>query len=127
MVVTTLISVLLYDVPGVFHAVFGWTTPLLGFHDPLHPEFTDALHEWCAVTLTLTLTLTLTPVLTPVLTPPLTLTRRGHPYWRHGFPHTGGLLGAQGAGVGLDAESAALVRVAVVALTSTEVSIAVYV
>jgi len=46
MIVTTLISVLLYDVPGVFHVVFGWTAPLLGFHDPLHPEFTDALHEW---------------------------------------------------------------------------------
>ena len=35
------------QVPGVFHVVFGWSTPLLGFHDPLHPEFTDALHEWC--------------------------------------------------------------------------------
>ena len=46
MLVTTLVSVLLYDVPGVFHVVFGWTTPFLGFHDPLHPEFTDALHEW---------------------------------------------------------------------------------
>ena len=60
------------QVPGVFHVVFGLTTPLLGFHDPLHPEFTDALHEWCApcrpntlahtptLTLALTLTLTLT-------------------------------------------------------------------
>jgi hypothetical protein len=39
-------SVLLYDVPGVFHTVFEPFTFLLGFHDPLHPEFTDALHEW---------------------------------------------------------------------------------
>ncbi|EOD38039.1 hypothetical protein EMIHUDRAFT_97935 [Emiliania huxleyi CCMP1516] len=59
-------TVLLYDVPGVFHAVF---KPTAGFHDPLHPEltgarrpgaasepalplprrhpeFTDSLHEW---------------------------------------------------------------------------------
>merc|ERR1719482_1379587 len=35
-------SVLLYDVPGVFHTVFEPFTFLLGFHDPLHPEFTDA-------------------------------------------------------------------------------------
>ena len=34
------------QVPGVFHVVFGPSTFLLGFHDPLHPEFTDALHEW---------------------------------------------------------------------------------
>ena len=52
--------------------------------------------------------------------------RRGHPYWRHGFPHTGGLLSAQGAEPGLDSDSA-LIGVAIVALTSTEVSITVFV
>jgi len=46
LVLTLVVSVVLYDVPGVFHAVFGPLTVLLGFHDPLHPEFTDALHEW---------------------------------------------------------------------------------
>jgi hypothetical protein len=40
------VSVLLYDVPRVFHFVMAPTKPLLGFHDPLHPEFTDELHEW---------------------------------------------------------------------------------
>mmetsp|Transcript_27221 Transcript_27221/g.87400 ORF Transcript_27221/g.87400 Transcript_27221/m.87400 type:complete len:555 (+) Transcript_27221:154-1818(+) len=40
------VTVLLYDVPGVFHTVFKPTAGLLGFHDPLHPEFTDSLHEW---------------------------------------------------------------------------------
>merc|ERR1712216_923507 len=43
---TTALAVLLYDVPGPFHAIFGPATFLLGFHDPLHPEFTDSLHEW---------------------------------------------------------------------------------
>jgi len=43
---TTALAVLLYDVPGTFHAIFGPATFLLGFHDPLHPEFTDSLHEW---------------------------------------------------------------------------------
>jgi len=46
-IVTTLaLSVLLYDVPGVFHVFMSPLNFLLGFHDPLHPEFTDALHEW---------------------------------------------------------------------------------
>lgn len=40
------VSVLLYDVQGVFHFVMAPTKALLGFHDPLHPEFTDELHEW---------------------------------------------------------------------------------
>jgi len=44
--VATAATVLLYDVPGVFHTVFAPTKALLGFHDPLHPEFTDSLHEW---------------------------------------------------------------------------------
>jgi len=40
------VSIVLYDVPGVFHAVMSPLGFLLNFHDPLHPEFTDALHEW---------------------------------------------------------------------------------
>ena len=40
------IAVVLYNVPGVFHVIFSPATALLGFHDPLHPEFTDELHEW---------------------------------------------------------------------------------
>jgi len=40
------VAVLLYDVPGTFHTVMHPFKFLLDFHDPLHPEFTDALHEW---------------------------------------------------------------------------------
>lgn len=43
---TLLVAIVLYDVPGVFHKVFYPFTWLFAFHDPLHPEFTDALHEW---------------------------------------------------------------------------------
>ena len=35
----------LYDVPGVFSAAMDWTSPLLSFHDPLHPE-NSPMHEW---------------------------------------------------------------------------------
>jgi len=45
-VITLGVSIVLYDVPGVFHAVMAPFKFLLDFHDPLHPEFTDALHEW---------------------------------------------------------------------------------
>jgi len=46
-IVTTVgVAVLLYDVPGTFHTVMAPFKFLLDFHDPLHPEFTDALHEW---------------------------------------------------------------------------------
>jgi len=45
-VVTLGVALLLYDVPGVFHTVMAPFKFLLDFHDPLHPEFTDALHEW---------------------------------------------------------------------------------
>ncbi|KAJ1463334.1 Cas1p 10 TM acyl transferase domain-containing protein [Pelagophyceae sp. CCMP2097] len=40
--------IVLYDVDVVFRFAFGWwpLRPLVSFHDPLHPEFTDALHEW---------------------------------------------------------------------------------
>jgi hypothetical protein len=44
--VTIVLAALLYDVPGVFHTVMSPFKFLLDFHDPLHPEFTDALHEW---------------------------------------------------------------------------------
>ena len=44
--VTAALAVLLYDVPGTFHAIFYPLRFLLAFHDPLHPEFTDDLHEW---------------------------------------------------------------------------------
>jgi N-acetylneuraminate 9-O-acetyltransferase len=40
------VSVVLYDVPGVFKVVFYPFRFLLAFHDPLHPEFKDELHEW---------------------------------------------------------------------------------
>ena len=40
------VTAVLYDVDGVFHAVFKPFGFLLDFHDPLHPEFTDGLHEW---------------------------------------------------------------------------------
>jgi len=43
---TLALTVALYDVPGVFHKVFAPFTWLFAFHDPLHPEFTDSLHEW---------------------------------------------------------------------------------
>jgi len=43
---TLVVAIVLYDVPGVFHTVFYPFTWLLAFHDPLHPEFTDSLHEW---------------------------------------------------------------------------------
>ena len=43
---TLLVAILLYDVKGVFHTVFAPFGSLFEFHDPLHPEFTDALHEW---------------------------------------------------------------------------------
>ena len=38
----------LYDVASIFRVAFGWQPLrfLLAFHDPLHPEFTDELHEW---------------------------------------------------------------------------------
>mmetsp|Transcript_111241 Transcript_111241/g.309802 ORF Transcript_111241/g.309802 Transcript_111241/m.309802 type:complete len:601 (-) Transcript_111241:179-1981(-) len=45
-----LLVALLYDGPSaVFRAVFGTlpvVRPLMAFHDPLHPEFTDEMHEW---------------------------------------------------------------------------------
>jgi len=39
---------LLYDVDWVFRHAFGWPgmRQLVAFHDPLHPEFKDELHEW---------------------------------------------------------------------------------
>jgi len=43
---TVAVAVLLYDVPGTFHVVMSPFKFLLDFHDPLHPEFKDALHEW---------------------------------------------------------------------------------
>mmetsp|Transcript_16076 Transcript_16076/g.19550 ORF Transcript_16076/g.19550 Transcript_16076/m.19550 type:complete len:467 (-) Transcript_16076:82-1482(-) len=38
----------IYDIPMVFSLAFRWQPlkSLLAFHDPLHPEFTDELHEW---------------------------------------------------------------------------------
>ena len=47
-VATLAATAVLYDAPGVFDVAFGWP-PLRGlvaFHDPLHPEFEDELHEW---------------------------------------------------------------------------------
>ena len=45
---TLLLTALLYDVEAVFRFAFGWQPmrALVAFHDPLHPEFTDELHEW---------------------------------------------------------------------------------
>mmetsp|Transcript_97475 Transcript_97475/g.170071 ORF Transcript_97475/g.170071 Transcript_97475/m.170071 type:complete len:611 (-) Transcript_97475:48-1880(-) len=47
---TLAFTVLIYDGPPViFRAVFGTlpvVRPLFAFHDPLHPEFTDEMHEW---------------------------------------------------------------------------------
>mmetsp|Transcript_103054 Transcript_103054/g.204578 ORF Transcript_103054/g.204578 Transcript_103054/m.204578 type:complete len:586 (+) Transcript_103054:131-1888(+) len=44
------VTVVLYDGPDViFTAVFGTlpvVRPLMAFHDPLHPEFKDEMHEW---------------------------------------------------------------------------------
>merc|ERR1719420_97510 len=48
--ITALGTVFLYDgSDAVFTAVFGTlpvVRPLFAFHDPLHPEFTDEMHEW---------------------------------------------------------------------------------
>jgi len=49
-VLTIVLVVLLYDVSDtLFRAVFG-TIPgvrqIFAFHDPVHPEFTDEMHEW---------------------------------------------------------------------------------
>jgi len=45
-----LLIALLYDGPSaIFHAVFGTlpvVRPMMAFHDPLHPEFKDEMHEW---------------------------------------------------------------------------------
>jgi len=47
---TLVVTIVLYDGPSViFHAVFGTlpvVRPLFAFHDPLHPEFTDEMHEF---------------------------------------------------------------------------------
>ena len=47
-VATLAATALLYDVEPVFKAAFGWRPlrDLVAFHDPLHPEFSDELHEW---------------------------------------------------------------------------------
>ena len=47
-IATLLLTALLYDVEAVFKLAFGWQPlrSLVAFHDPLHPEFTDELHEW---------------------------------------------------------------------------------
>ena len=41
-------TALLYDSSAVFAVAFGWRPlrDLVAFHDPLHPEFADELHEW---------------------------------------------------------------------------------
>lgn len=48
--VVLVVTVVLYDGPTViFNAVFGTLPvirPLMAFHDPLHPEFKDEMHEW---------------------------------------------------------------------------------
>lgn len=49
-VLTFLGTLLIYDGPDyIFRGIFG-TVPgiknLFSFHDPLHPEFTDEMHEW---------------------------------------------------------------------------------
>jgi hypothetical protein len=44
--VLMVITLVLYGFKSVFDGVFGPAVALLGFHDPLHPEFSDALHEW---------------------------------------------------------------------------------
>jgi len=49
-VVLFVLTAVLYDGPEViFKAVFGTLPiirPLAAFHDPLHPEFTNEMHEW---------------------------------------------------------------------------------
>ena len=47
-VATLAATAVLYDAPGVFAVAFGWPPlrQLVAFHDPLHPEFEDELHEW---------------------------------------------------------------------------------
>merc|ERR1719271_2320537 len=49
-VVTFVSTILIYDTGSdVFKALFGTlplVRPLFAFHDPLHPEFTDEMHEW---------------------------------------------------------------------------------
>jgi len=44
------VTVVLYDGPSViFTAVFGTLPvirPIMAFHDPLHPEYKDEMHEW---------------------------------------------------------------------------------
>mmetsp|Transcript_71353 Transcript_71353/g.202403 ORF Transcript_71353/g.202403 Transcript_71353/m.202403 type:complete len:594 (-) Transcript_71353:41-1822(-) len=44
------LTAILYDGPAViFRAVFGTlpiVRPLMAFHDPLHPDVTDEMHEW---------------------------------------------------------------------------------
>lgn len=42
---TVVVSVVLYDVPGVFQAVMAPFSAILAFHDPLHPE-NAPMHEW---------------------------------------------------------------------------------
>jgi len=44
--VTLGLTLVLYHVPGLFDSIFGPFRWLLEFHDPLHPEITNALHEW---------------------------------------------------------------------------------
>jgi len=48
--ITFMVTLFLYDTgPAVFSAIFGTLPvirPLFAFHDPLHPEFTDEMHEW---------------------------------------------------------------------------------
>lgn len=46
LLITTIITIVMWNNTYVFHAVWGPLEPLLGFHDPLHPEFKDSLHEW---------------------------------------------------------------------------------
>ncbi|CAE8723932.1 unnamed protein product [Polarella glacialis] len=48
--VTAVFTILLYDGPDfLFRGTFGMlpgVRQLFAFHDPLHPEFTDEMHEW---------------------------------------------------------------------------------
>merc|ERR1712217_398606 len=43
-------TIIIYDGPKfIFDGIFGTlplVRPLFAFHDPLHPEFTDEMHEW---------------------------------------------------------------------------------
>jgi len=48
--VTAVLTLGIYDSgPSIFKMLFGTlpiVRPLFAFHDPLHPEFTDEMHEW---------------------------------------------------------------------------------